>query len=494
MRLWLLSAAVVGRTLLRLRATPTPILGNSPENIANVLDYRVAQPTPEPVIFDGMYCHGGACQYRTGAPPPTISPTPPVPIIYPQSAREFCQGVSCTPGMGVPQNPALNKFVFNCAHLYTDVGSMKGELGARTLVDAKKSFFGWCAQKFAPELAGNCDGLSDVVVMAMNARVDAANVGGPGEICLDTFNLIANLKQARVDLKLLPGAFPKPPAFVTQAVTLAKVFLPAYLDDTVGPESLRGRAWKAFLMRQGRLDTSVRAEPIAAKPVFAQLDPAFKPDYTQSPPCQAGMTKGAVKYQIDNNVPPTEVDGPLYEFCVNEFSEIMAGFAQTGEMVTTMTKDWCSWQSSVTSWVGDADQTGRPEWDFRRCHNMKMLAAFAVRSHLSTGLTAGAVCNQVFLAFGAAEWHENQVNDAWAVALRSPPKTGLATAIDPAMKKVLEDAQKYANSVYSKMRDQKKMFEGLNGAKMDTAAFSLHATAAKPLPPPLPSDSFPELG
>ena len=50
---------------------------------------------------------------------------------------------------------------------------------------------------------------------------------------------------------------------------------------------------------------------------------------------------------------------------------------------------------------------------------------------------------------------------------------------------------------YGKLSGQKDMYNDLNAAKMDTAAFSLHhkrrALKPKPMPPPLPSDSFSEL-
>merc|ERR1719217_274164 len=58
-------------------------------------NYEVAQPTPEAAILDGMYCRGGGCQYRTGAPPPLVSPTPPVPII----TFRGLSGVSAVIGM-----------------------------------------------------------------------------------------------------------------------------------------------------------------------------------------------------------------------------------------------------------------------------------------------------------------------------------------------------------------------------------------------------------
>lgn len=491
-----------------------PITMQSPDSPLNIINanYQVAQPTPEAAIFDGMYCRGGACQYRTGAPPPTISPTPPVPIIYPNSNREFCRGVSCTPGMGVPENPVLNKFVFDCSHLYQDVGKVAGTPGSRTIADAKESFYSWCKTRFPPPLIGNCEGLGDVIVMAMHARANSANIGGAKEICTDLFLFLGGMNQAKVDLKLMPGAFPQPPAFVMKATRLAKVFLPSNLDEDVGPHTARGKAWLLELKKLHKLGTVSLYGPgvTAARPVFkpgdasllatkTKLDPPHTPDYTQAPACVHGVVKGAYKYQIDQNVPPTEVDGPLYEFCTNEMSEIMGGFAQTGDMVTTMAKDWCNWQSSVTSWVGEADQTGHPEWDFRRCNQMSSFLAFAVHNDLNTGLGAADVCNRVFLVMGAMDWHQGQIDNAWALGpARVIDAPGLTSAVDDeAAKKLMKAAQDYANTMYSKLRGQKEMYNDLNSAKMDTAAFSLHAKSKlrpkKPPPPPLPNDTFAEL-
>jgi len=489
-----------------------PITAESPDNILNVGNYAVAQPTPEAAFLDGMYCRGGACQYRTGAPPPLISPTPPVPIIYPASNRDFCRGFSCSPGMGVPENPAMNKFKFDCAHLYNDLGGMSGKDGQRNLEDVKASFFNWCKLKFPPHLVENCNGLGDVVIMAMHARTGSPNVGGAAEICGDTFLSIGMWNQAKVDLKLMPGAFPTPPAFLTQETKLAKVFLPADLEgqdpSEVGPETRRGKAWAALQRKMGRIPKGAVSlydfQGSPAKPNFleekAHLDPAYKPDYDQSPPCIHGIHKGAHSYTIDQNIPPTEVEGKLYEFCVNEFGEIMSGFAQTGEMVTTMTKDWCNWQSSATSWVGDADITGHPEWDFRRCNGMKALVAFALHNDLDKGLGAADVCNRVFLTLGAIEWHEGMVKTAWEPGpLRVIKTPGLSTAPDPNAKKLLEEAQEYANKMFSKLRGQKEQFNDLNNAKMDDAAFALHSKAKlrkpkpAPPPPPLPTDMFSEL-
>ena len=136
--------------------------------------------------------------------------------------------------MAVPESPAMNKFNFDCGHLYNDVGKLHGKNGERSISDAKESFFSWCKTRVAPPLWGNCNGLGDVLVMAMSARANSANVGGAKEFCSDTFLFLGMMNQAKVDLKLLPGAFPKPAALLSYS-SIRKLILPSNLDAEVGP-------------------------------------------------------------------------------------------------------------------------------------------------------------------------------------------------------------------------------------------------------------------
>merc|ERR1719265_1229543 len=124
---------------------------------------------------------------------------------------------------------------------------------AQSLMRRNRSTAG--ARLAFPPLIGNCEGLGDVVVMAMNARANSANFGGAKEICTDLFLFLGAMNQAKVDLKLMPGAFPQPPAFVMKATHLAKVFLPSNLDAAVGPHTSRGQAWLLELKRLHKLGT-----------------------------------------------------------------------------------------------------------------------------------------------------------------------------------------------------------------------------------------------
>lgn len=471
----------------------------TPENVMNVLSYEVTQPTPEAVIFDGMYCRGGACQYRTGQPPPLISPTPLVPAIYPRSSYEFCRGLACLPGMGTPADTSAAGFTMNCLHLYIDVGGgLVGQDGARTIADAKASFYKWCTGKFPPHLIGACEGLGEVVVMALRGSAQSSDVGGANDICYATYLLIGASRQAEIDLRLLRETLPKMPSLVQEYVTAHKGWLPSALavgGGDLGPTSPRGRAWKAFVMETHR-DTPGLARQMPAL-LQATLDPAFKPDYDQSPPCLLPTASHATKIQINNAIPPAEVDQDLYEFCAGTFAEIMMGFGQTGEMVITMVGDWCGWQSSVSDWVGRHDELGHPDWDFRRCQGMQDLVSYALRNDLSAGLGPKDVCAKVYLAMGDIEWMANAVDTAWTgPALRQPPAVALSSASNgEAMKQLMKDAAAYADKIFSKLNKQKDMYDNLNSVKMDTSAFSLAHAAHRARPAPLPPlPSFSELG
>jgi hypothetical protein len=503
--MWFLALLVCANGFGKLRrlrggARQAPNLHEqTPENVMNVLNYEIAMPTPEAAIFDGMYCRGGACQYRTGAPPPLVEPTPLVPAVYPRSSSEFCRGLTCLPGMGAPADTAAGGFMINCLRLYIDIGGgMVGQDGARTIADAKASFFKWCTLKFPPPLIGACNGLGEVVVMSLRGSVQSGDVGDASSVCYATYLFIGAARQAEIDLRLLRETLPKMPSLVQEYVSAHKGWLPSSLAQgggDLGPMSPRGKAWRAFVLERRR-----HLVPPQQIPALLQttLDPAFKPDYDQSPPCLLGAaTPHATKIMLNYAIPPAEVDQDLYEFCAGTFAEIMMGFGQTGEMVITMIGDWCSWQSSVSDWVGRHDELGHPDWDFRRCQGMQDLVSYALRNDFASALGPKDVCTKVYLAMGDIEWMAGAVDDAWAgPALRNAPAVALSTASNTdAMKKLMKDAAAYADKVFSKLRKQKDMYEDLNGAKMDTSAFSLAHTHHKPRPPPLPPlPTFSELG
>jgi hypothetical protein len=229
-------------------------------------------------------------------------------------------------------------------------------------------------------------------------------------------------------------------------------------------------------------------------------DPRGLPKYDQNAPSVNGVNnipQTGTKYIVvpgskDGTVPPVEVPGDVFTYCMDQMSEIMMGFAQTGAMTVTMTRDWCRYQASVTTWVGKEQEFGHPDWDSRTCEGMSGFVAYALKDDLNSGagLSSHHICGKLFGAKGAIHRVEQLVKEAWVGSFRSPPEVKTVEGgTDPEMEAKLAAAQKYAQAIYGKMNAQKTAFDDLNAAKMDTAAFESHPpdAAAQPAPqPPLP--------
>merc|ERR1719152_600293 len=177
-------------------------------------------------------------------------------------------------------------------------------------------------------------------------------------------------------------------------------------------------------------------------------------------------------------------------------SEIMMGFAQTAPVTVQMTKDWCAWQASVSSWVGKQEEFGHPDWDHRTCSNMQLFMAYVLKDDLSDtqrGFSAQQVCKKVFLGIGPVHRTEQIINDAWVLqsTRAAPVGGGVPAASDTGMADLMKQAQEHANKIFSKLRGQKKAYEDLNNAKMDTAAFDANtvAIANPPAVPDLPDSA-----
>lgn len=511
------------------KTLPTPLSEQSPESIVNVADYEIANPTPLPAAFDGVYCRGGACQYRVAPPPPTFAPMIVTPPPLPPggnavSGREFCRGLGCIPQMGWPGSPPLAVFNTNCMHLFQDVlGGMYGTDLARNVAQVHQSFAAVCQKRVGPLEVGACPTYANTFVGAVAPKVNNPTVGNVVEVCTDTFWWISAFKQAEVDLKLTKAALPKGYGSALLAAAWNR-----FGSGGVGPSSARGLKWREHVWKHGlektwpapptmpqQLDIDGgfgnalvqvgNGAPTDEPPLLPGEDspentPRGLPRYRQNSPFDGKMNaipQKKSKYQIapgspDGTIAPVEIDGDLFTYCANQFSEIMMGFGQTAKQTVQMTKDWCSWQASVTSWVGKKDEYGHPDWDHRTCSNMETLMAFALKDDLNnfeTGFSAQQVCKKVFLTIGAVHRTDGLVQDAWSTSLRGAPAGGGIPAGDDAeMKKLLQHAQEYANEIFSKLRGQKAAYDSLNTAKMDTAAFdpnSMTVTAA-PIAPDLP--------
>ncbi len=234
-----------------------------------------------------------------------------------------------------------------------------------------------------------------------------------------------------------------------------------------------------------------KVPPTPELPKFAK--PGL-PRYNSAPPCKDNksgskpITPAIKYYQLlpgspDGVVPPVEMKANVYEHCVGQFSNIMAGFAQTPPMVIQMTKDWCGLQGAVTEWntkgSSGGNEVGMPHWTFRTCNNMANLLSFALHpqltdsAKLTAGLSAPQVCKSLFLSMGSVHRVSSLVSTAWEVSARGLGQLGLTTAVDEeAAKKLMQQAQDYAAAAAGQLRQQKQMFDNLNGVKMDASAFA----------------------
>mmetsp|Transcript_48356 Transcript_48356/g.87430 ORF Transcript_48356/g.87430 Transcript_48356/m.87430 type:complete len:644 (+) Transcript_48356:98-2029(+) len=503
-----------------------------------VKPFEIAQPTPMPSAYNGVYCRGGACQYRVPAPLPTTLPvTPPVPLgpgLTLLSGREFCRGLGCLPQMGWPGDPNIAGNNLNCLHLFNDIGGgLSGKDDSRTVKDVYDSFIKACQWKVNPLEAPACPSYADVWVAAVSPSLENPSVGDVTQVCTSEHFFVAAFKQAEIDLKFTAAALPKGDSLLGLASN-------RFGSGGLGPDSPRGRRWREWAWQHHaagareagdgsseagssteglqplvspRSETSfaqwgdavwvdnaapgkgVQEQP--PKPLLPGADsdkdtPRGVPRYRPNPPCDTSHVnpQSATKYQLlpgsaDGVVPPVEVSGDLYTYCADQMSEIMLGFAQTPSMIVQMTKDWCGWQASVTSWTGLKEEYGHPDWDHRRCAGMVQFMAFALRNELKMdskdGMSPQQVCKNVFLSINTVHRVDKMIKDAWTVTLRSSPTSAgaIPSADDEAMKELMQKTQEFADGLYSKLRGRKKAFEDLTAAKMDTAAFSTDSIQAQ---------------
>jgi len=505
---------------------PSPSMDQeSPESLKNVLNYKVAMPTPQPASLNGVYCRGGACQYRVDLPitypPPFAMTPPPLPIGGSMLAgREFCRGLACIKGMGLPVDAGLPPFTLNCVHLFNDVGGgMKGEDTSRNVAEVHDSFLNACKRKVGVLEVGSCPAYASTFVGAVAVKVNNPTVGGTVEVCQDTFHWLQTFKQAEIDLKLTAAALPK-------GKSLLAGDLNRFGTGGVGPSSARGLKWREYAWTHGKwpkppavpqqlaadgsfagalLQTDLHGTPPPPKPKLPGADadeetPRGLPKYEQNTLPRDVETKpvpiSQTKYQIvpasaDGAIPPVEVAGDLFDYCSNQFSEIMAGFSQTARVTVQMTQDWCGWQGGVSSWVGQKEEFGHPDWSHRTCSGMENLVAFALRDELADttgGLSAQQVCKNVFLAVSTVHRTEGLVKGAWESSLRGPPSSGIPAVDDADMQMLLKDAQMYANKVFSKLRLQKANFQKLNNVKTQMAGFKGNVQLN---PPSIPAPDLP---
>eukprot|EP00391_Amoebophrya_sp_Ameob2_P002911 CAMPEP_0179007682 /NCGR_PEP_ID=MMETSP0795-20121207/15294_1 /TAXON_ID=88552 /ORGANISM="Amoebophrya sp., Strain Ameob2" /LENGTH=299 /DNA_ID=CAMNT_0020702679 /DNA_START=210 /DNA_END=1106 /DNA_ORIENTATION=+ len=274
--------------------------------------------------------------------------------------REFCTGLGCISGMGVPVSAASAVFSENCVQL-TDVvaGGMKTDptTGTTRLPQAQANFASWCSKRLPAKAAPKCaDGgeYNDVLVMSLSA---VASEPAVGDVCAALQGWFGVAKAAEAKLGLTE-------------------------------ESLPADAVKK----------SVNSKPMAPGklPWWEGKDPK---NYVPNPPCETASAQyGAKSYLIREGF---EIGGNLYEHCTTLFAEIFASDPLTGAGVAEKTRSWCRWkaaaQQTANKHVKDpADKV--PEWSSRDCNGMMTFVAFGVRHHLDVPVSPAKTCELMFIA------------------------------------------------------------------------------------------------
>lgn len=377
-------------------------------------------------------------------------------------------------------------------------------------MDIKDSFITWCKKRVGPLEVGMCPTYADVAVMGVSPSVNDPSIGDTKAVCNGMFMFISAAKQAEIDMKLIKSALPASLSLIARS-------LGHFGTGGVGPDSPRGRRWREYAWQRfgpgARADSEAEVRPrvTSVLPAGASLvqegwgaavwagnlsfvpspndgsesgeDARGMPKYNPTAPAvgvQAETTaQSGTKYQIapgsaDGTVPPTEVEGDLFNYCTNQVSEIQMGFPQKSFVTAKMAEDWCMWQASTTTWVGKKDEVGHPDWNPRTCDAMSQLVAFALRNTLDSdqGVSPYNVCSQLFLGLSQVHRVDQLVKEGFTTALRSPPSfTAPNPSDDPEMKKMLKAAQSYADSIFGRLRGQKAAVDKFNAIKMDTKAW-----------------------
>lgn len=443
-------------------APPTPPLGDltndTPEAVARLGNYMVAQGTVAPAPFNGVYCRGGACQYRV-PPPPITATLPPLP-----PPGETCRGLGCPPMVA---DLTMLAFAQNCSHIFVGIGG--GLPPDATIGDVRASFLSVC-NTYLPLEQCKCNGYADVFVGALGPLARKPTVGSVNDACMNVFNFIGGMKTAEIDLGLLPGSAPESLLQVEGntsqselAAEVAEYVAGNPFDhEQAGPCSPRGQRWRKWVEGGNAQNLGLVQE--------GDIPRAY------NPPCAFGFAKprsSAMKYQIAPpcaaGLPPAEVDGASYAYCVKQFSEITLGAARGAQDIVHMTEQWCGWQTMVSGMSKDGDQ-GRPDWDQRTCKRMGEFVAFALRNDLETKNANGpqAVCKKMFISAGLVKRVGTLVETAYAGAFGgrgAPTGDVMPSADDPAVKAALKKATELAQAIFKMLKMQKEAMNAVQSAK-----------------------------
>mmetsp|Transcript_3708 Transcript_3708/g.9288 ORF Transcript_3708/g.9288 Transcript_3708/m.9288 type:complete len:615 (-) Transcript_3708:128-1972(-) len=438
-----------------------------PESAENMADYKLIPATAPPAPFNGVYCRGGACQYRV-TPAPTLIPIVDPSLIPPS---EPCRGLVCPPP---PMDPAKLAFLQSCEHIFSKARhGLEGDDDTRTIGNVRSTFEGVC-EAMIPLEAAACMDYGDAFVSALSPDVRETTVGDAGHACKRVFDFIVDMQNSAIGLGLTPTVKEDAASSSLLSVERKNNNSKSVVDaSVVGPCSVRGTRWRQWWAQRHPRGISLLGIRSRGR---GQYDP--------NPPCPYGVTEPMdfqMKYQIapgspDGTVPPTEVAGDQFRRCISQADEISLGYQQTAPTFIMMMRDWCGFQSLMASPDDPSGLPNHPEWDFRDCTVMGELVAYALRKELESpkGIASLDMCKKLFLASNSISGLHRLVKNSWNLGSRvpmiggAPPKPEL----DPEMMKLAREVAKQAAGVIAGLKRQQAATASISHAKAAVAAWS----------------------
>jgi len=195
------------------------------------------------VANGAVYCRGGACQYRVPppAPAPWLEVLPFLPT-YGKDQQEFCTGLSCIPGMGMPSDDKMGGWNAMCTAAMS--ASMVGNDWNRDMDQLKRTALTWCSKLGLLDAVSPCGAFANIFVMANTGTINNPSVGDKLSICTNVWLFMGAMKQAQVDLKLLKELIPGGSSLVQEGEEFGM--------GAVGPKSRRGKEWIQHLKKMGK--------------------------------------------------------------------------------------------------------------------------------------------------------------------------------------------------------------------------------------------------
>lgn len=446
---------------------------------AAVEAFRSQLTTAPPAPFGGVFCRGGACQYRKAVQVrpgemPTVAPAMP--------EAELCRGLSC-PGLALEDERA--KFITNCSHIFNGLGKgLHGTAEIRSIGDVRDSFLELC-NNLMPLEADSCPDYAQIFVASLAESVESKTVGDTPAVCGSLQALIRSWTQAEFDLRLSAASFPSVGGAASSSMLAAQ-----RRPRAVGPCTANGQVWRKWWeQRHGRAQVAL-------------LQQREGSGYDPNPPCSMDGSKVEVykappqrtMYVVapgapDGSSKPVEVRGDVFIACRDQMDEVTLRAPRPPATLIQMLRDWCG----VQSMAGDPDDPNglprHPDWTGHSCTNMGELLAIALRKDAKDSpLGSLEVCKRLFLATRTFHRVEQIIKDAWALNGRNPPPV---PEEDAGQKQFADAAKKAADAIYAKMAAAEQAKEAAKAAKEQAAAWggsdTLPTKEPPTTPPPLPS-------